>query len=137
MLPIADAMMPYLRSREVWRCPLDTGIDRVEFTGGGLEGTGDWRIAGHPTLFGAFGNSYRYRTELAFDGHVAPVQGHDVARPPNPVGPERITVVYDAGPWHERVHAPGEDRHNALMADGHAMRQNSAAYIQGLLWPLD
>ena len=81
MPPLADALMPYLRSREVWRCPLDIGIDRVEYTGGGLQGTGDWRIAGRPTLFGAFGSSYRYRTELAFDGHSVPIEGHDLATP--------------------------------------------------------
>ena len=141
MPPVQDALLPYLRSHDIWHCPLDSGIDNIEHTGGGATGPtgdlGDWRIAGRPTLFGAFGSSYRYRTELAFDGHSVPIEGHDLATPPNPVGPAKITIVYDAGPWHARDPMPGESRHNALMADGHAMRQNAEAYLQGLLWPLD
>jgi prepilin-type N-terminal cleavage/methylation domain-containing protein len=52
-----EVLQPYVKSREIFHCPGDTGMMIEDFTGQTLNGT--------PTMFGKFGTSYLYRTEIA------------------------------------------------------------------------
>jgi len=53
-----EVLQPYVKSREIFHCPSDTGTIIEDFTGQLLNGT--------PTMYGKFGTSYLYRTEIAF-----------------------------------------------------------------------
>jgi len=53
-----EVLQPYVKSRELFHCPGDTGMMIEDFTGQLLNGT--------PTMYGKFGTSYLYRTEIAF-----------------------------------------------------------------------
>jgi prepilin-type N-terminal cleavage/methylation domain-containing protein len=51
-------LQPYVKSRELFHCPSDTGIVIEDFTGLELDAL--------PTSYGKYGTSYLYRTEIAF-----------------------------------------------------------------------
>jgi general secretion pathway protein G len=53
-----EVLQPYVKSREIFHCPSDTGMEIEDFTGQVLDGL--------PTMYGRFGTSYLYRTEIAF-----------------------------------------------------------------------
>lgn len=56
---LPDALQPYTKSREVWRCPADNGtvvVDNHPWL--------DFRTA--PSLHKIYGSSYFFRTEIAF-----------------------------------------------------------------------
>lgn len=53
-----EVLLPYVKEREIFHCPADTGMDIEDFTG--------FELDGRPTMFGKFGTSYLYRTEVAF-----------------------------------------------------------------------
>ena len=52
-----EVLQPYVKSREIFHCPGDTGMLIEDFTGLLLNGA--------PTMYGKFGTSYLYRTEIA------------------------------------------------------------------------
>lgn len=52
-----DVLSPYIKSKELFHCPSDTGIVIEDFTGLELDCL--------PTCFGKHGTSYLYRTEIA------------------------------------------------------------------------
>ncbi|NUQ00089.1 MAG: prepilin-type N-terminal cleavage/methylation domain-containing protein [Armatimonadetes bacterium] len=100
---LPDVVDPYLRNRQVWQCPSDSGI--------GYDPIAKVQVD-VPHAYGAFGMSYSYRTELAF-------RGASVAGLTDPAG---TNVLNDAdGSWHfgtKGVH--GSYRLNVFFADGHA-----------------
>jgi len=109
MAMLNDALDPYVRSRNLWECPSDTGYDVLE----------DFNIPlnGRPTSFQAFGMSYFYRTELAFTH----------ARIGSLRNPSAINVFMDAdGGWHGSriLH---RRRYHILYADN---RVKSVSYDQ-------
>ena len=55
---VHEALGPYVKARDLFHCPSDSGIAIEDFTGQVLNGT--------PTMYGKFGTSYLYRTEIAF-----------------------------------------------------------------------
>ncbi len=52
-----ETLQPYVKSREMFHCPGDTGIQIEDFTGYPLDASG--------SMFKRFGTSYFYRTEFA------------------------------------------------------------------------
>jgi prepilin-type N-terminal cleavage/methylation domain-containing protein len=52
-----EVLQPYIKSREIFHCPSDTGVYIEDFTGLLLDAT--------PTCYGKYGTSYFYRTEIA------------------------------------------------------------------------
>ena len=52
-----EVLQPYIKSKEIFHCPGDVGMVIEDFTGFVLDGL--------PTMYGKFGTSYLYRTEIA------------------------------------------------------------------------
>jgi len=53
-----EVLQPYQKSREIWRCPSDTGLEVQDFTG--------MPFPARPSLYERYGTSYLFRTEIAF-----------------------------------------------------------------------
>jgi prepilin-type N-terminal cleavage/methylation domain-containing protein/prepilin-type processing-associated H-X9-DG protein len=103
------ALQPYLKSKQVFACPADTGFSEADFTELPLDAT--------PTSFEKFGTSYYYRTELAaLDKGELAVQ--------NLAG---VNLFFDGkGIWHG-TWIPRDKRYNCLFADFHVKNVNSQA----------
>jgi general secretion pathway protein G len=111
-----DALAPYIRSRDLFRCPSDTGYDVQDFTGE--------RLDARPTSFQRFGTSYNYRTEIAFRR-----AGEATFQKPS-----ELNVLFDAtGRWHGGL-IRDRLRYNVLFADGHAKNLSRDALDD--LWEL-
>lgn len=105
-----DSLDPYIRTRELWHCPADTGYDELEETGTPLDG--------RPTAFAKLGNSYFYRTEVAF--RMIPMG--------NMVNPANTNLIFDGhGSWHGSGLFWTKRRWNILYCDGHV---KTASYTQ-------
>lgn len=112
-LPLLPAVLqPYISSKEVWRCPSDTGFDTLDPT------LGLTPLTAKPTSFDAYGMSYFYRTELAFrEKTLAGLSGVDFTG--RQYGVSEINVLGDGdGTWHGGSD-DSEKRYNMLMGDGH------------------
>jgi prepilin-type N-terminal cleavage/methylation domain-containing protein len=57
---LTDILQPYVKSKELFHCPSDTGITIEDFTG--------LYLGCLPTCFGKYSTSYLYRTEIAVRG---------------------------------------------------------------------
>ena len=96
-----EVLQPYVHSKDLFRCPSDSGYTVEDFTGVPLDAT--------PTSFEKFGTSYNYRTEIAFRR----------AGEPSFRSPAELNVMFDAaGKWHgglifQRM------RYDVLHGDGH------------------
>ena len=127
-LAAEDRLLPkvlatQVTSKEVWRCPADSGSN---FKGaGGISGA----ESGGETLYERFGMSYGYRTELAL-----------LQKPMTSLRePSKVNVIMDgAGYWHTRFARPPRDEndasdhdrwsYNVLLADGSARNLTISAY---------
>ncbi len=108
-------MASYVKDRDLWRCPDDTGFD----LGGSFE---DIPLAAHPSCFAAFGMSYAYTTSLALDGQtLGNVRAWSRQPPHTEHDPVKIPLLSDhVGHWHGGTE-PSEERLNMVMVDGHAI----------------
>jgi general secretion pathway protein G len=99
---IQTALQPYTKSKELFRCPADTGFQYEDFTGLPLDAS--------PSSYDRFGTSYYYRTEIAFRrAGEATFQR-----------PAEVNVLFDGdGRWHGGLLLPTK-RYNVVFADGHA-----------------
>lgn len=52
-----EVLLPYVKTKELFHCPGDTGLLIEDFTG--------LYLGAHNSLFGTYGTSYLYRTEIA------------------------------------------------------------------------
>lgn len=103
-----DVLQPYLKSREVFHCPSDSGMHALDFPGLNMDAS--------PSCYEQLGTSYWYQSLL-------PAKGLRNGSMKDPV---RALVARDAGlGWHGgvqhmRPRMPVEGRrHNALYTDGH------------------
>ncbi len=78
-----ELLDPYVKSRQVWHCPSDGGYTELEDAAIPLNAL--------PTSYEAFGTSYMWRTEIAFQ-QAMPESLHD---------PVWTNVLFDGhGKWH-------------------------------------
>jgi prepilin-type N-terminal cleavage/methylation domain-containing protein/prepilin-type processing-associated H-X9-DG protein len=99
---IHEALQPYIKSKELFHCPADSGYD--------VEDSNGMPLDARPTSYQKFGTSYNYRTEIAFRR-----AGEGSIREPS-----SVNVLFDAaGRWHGGV-LFDQLRYNVLHADGHA-----------------
>lgn len=102
MSMVHEVLQPYAKSKDIFRCPGDTGFQIEDFTGIPLDA--------QPTSYERFGTSYYYRTEIAMlRAGEASFQF-----------PAEVNVLFDgAGKWHGSL-IPSSLRYNVVFADGHA-----------------
>lgn len=108
---INEALQPYLKSKEVFHCPADTG-SRM------LDSHPDQEFVTSPSMFKTYGSSYFFRTEIAFK----------FMTDSSFKLPAQVNVMFDgAGHWHGDGRAlEKDDMQNGtnLLAVLHAMRYN-------------
>jgi prepilin-type N-terminal cleavage/methylation domain-containing protein len=101
-----EALQPYIKSQDLFRCPADTGYDVEDFTGVPLDA--------RPTSYKRFGTSYNYRTEISFR-HAGEASFRN---------PTELNVLMDAaGRWHGGT-LFDKLRYNVWHADGHTKNLN-------------
>jgi prepilin-type N-terminal cleavage/methylation domain-containing protein/prepilin-type processing-associated H-X9-DG protein len=119
-------LTPYVKSNDVWHCPSDTGYTTIDNAPGST-------MNAQPSSFQAYGSSYLIRTEDVMDhklysellSYTAPGNTSDPSPACSEHGPTEVNILMDAaGAWHGGL----EKRYNVLMADGHAVNQNSDQY---------
>jgi len=118
---LQDVLQPYLKSKEVFHCPSDTGLQV-------LDTNFPLTLPCAPSLYATYGSSYLFRTEIAFRAFT---QGAFKL-------PADINVLFDgAGHWHGsgRALEPSDDftavqsilrgyRYNTLFGDLHVRSIN-------------
>lgn len=115
------ALDPYIKAPELWRCPGDTGFDRLDNNFDPM--TGDLRpMPARPTMYEKYGGSYLFRTEIAFKQKSIDVltgwtrEGGQWRE----VGQGKINVLFDGnGSWHGSGFLFAQKRYNVLFADNH------------------
>ncbi|MHB8634983.1 MAG: type II secretion system protein [Fimbriimonadaceae bacterium] len=114
---MSDVLQPYLKSREVFHCPADSGMEV-------LDNHFPDKLVASPSLYLQFGTSYFFRTEIAFK---------QLSQTSFRL-PADVNVMMDgAGSWHGSARAPSADddyatyysltrnyRYNCLFGDFHA-----------------
>ena len=108
----------YIKSRETWHCPSDTGFDVLDNND---SCNGPCPMPSHPTMFQSQGASYLWRTELGLRQRNADSLNGTAPSGQN-VGPESINLIFDGnGSWHGSPFAMGRGglRYVTLLADGH------------------
>ena len=110
--PLAEVLAPYVASRELWRCPSDTGFDTADFY--------NRPFAAHPSAFEQYEESYDYRTELALrQVTLTGMTAYDAFPPFAEHGASEINLLCDlSGSWHGGIFLQ-DKRFNVLMGDGH------------------
>lgn len=117
-------MDAYVKSRELWHCPSDTGYTVID-------NARPSTINALPTSYGAYGSSYLCRTEIAvlhklYSGIVS----YDTFGACTEHGPAEVNVLMDgSGSWHGDLFDI-QKRYNVLMADGHCVSQDWGHYQQ-------
>lgn len=121
---LPELSLPYAKSRDLWRCPLDSGVSAIDTLP-------SISLNGKPTLFGACGMSYRYVTSLGMGASWTSLERVT----------EQMVLSDQAGHWH--VGAQGLEsgmvygdweklwtkyRYNVAYFDGHVSKNRT--YIQ-------
>jgi prepilin-type N-terminal cleavage/methylation domain-containing protein len=106
---IQEVLQPYIKSKELFHCPADTGFDIEDFGGIPIDPNGTPPNA-NPSSYQKFGTSYYYRTEIAYRHASDSSIQH----------PAEVNVLFDgAGKWHGSLFPPSL-RYCVLFADGHS-----------------
>ena len=117
---IHEVLASYVASKDLWRCPSDDGMVTDEWTFMAIPNAHG--VA--PSLFEVYGNSYDYRSELAFKYKL---HGTSAYQGKTDLGPSRLALMGDSsGRWH------GDGKHilldgafvNTLFGDGHVKYQS-------------
>jgi general secretion pathway protein G len=132
--PLTQVLSPYIKDKEVWHCPADTGYDAIDTYS-------FYPLNARPTSYDAFGTSYDYHTLLALEHKtIAGVAGYDSNTPPGEHGPAEIPMIFDGyGHWH----ASGDyldlasGRYNVLHVDGHVKQLTTQTLIDEESYSLD
>ena len=134
-LPQLHAILaPYVKSAELWHCPLDTGVPDVH---GRYEEAVECDLPGIASIFGAYGSSYVYRSDLALANVSQPASLFDPYHGREEHGPAEVPLVVDAyGAWHGEKEEGGR-RYNAVMADGHVQRRTQSQIAIAEDWTPD
>ncbi len=106
---INDVLGPYIKSRELFHCPSDTGFLQEDFVPGQTIAPNDTPPGAFPSSFAKFGTSYYYRTEIAFR-HASDSSVQT---------PATLNMIFDGcGGWHGGSIFDTR-RYSVLHADGH------------------
>ncbi len=117
---IQEVLQPYMKSKDLWKCPADNGTQQSE-------SRQDLEFKSAPSLFLVYGSSYFFRTEIAFKQ----IQSSSFRLP------AETNVIFDgAGHWHAggRAVAASDSpqeyynklfsfRYNVLFGDMHVKNQ--------------
>lgn len=129
---LVDVLEPYTKSKDIWHCPSDSGTRT-------LESNFPVKFTASPSMYKTFGNSYFFRTEIAFKAFTSTRFRL----------PAETNVFFDgAGHWHGdgRALQPDDDmtafarltqhyRYNTLYGDLHAKNLSYNALQQ--LWAME
>ncbi|MGQ9731551.1 MAG: type II secretion system protein [Candidatus Zipacnadales bacterium] len=116
---LREAMDAYVRNKELWHCPADKGFTMLEDSGFPLNAT--------PTCFAKFGESYFYRTEIAFRFTMVGGMAY----------PAETNVLFDGnGSWHGSGLIRPQKRWNVLYGDGHVKTANARQFDDAWSTPL-
>ncbi len=131
MPPLQDVLAPYLKNKEIWHCPSDSGYTELDISA--YNGT-TVPLDATPTAFEA--SSTRpilYRTEIALLGtRYGSLVAYDSNN--NPHEGAEVNVLMDGnGSWHGGSQV-NQKRYNELMGDGHVINQNIVQF--GQTWNL-
>ncbi len=117
LLPVA--LDVYTESREVWRCPADSGFDFLDLQ---QDREGNLiPLPARPTEFGKYGMSYMYRTSLTLEhARFGTFSTRKViSMDGKTYNPAQVWVLADSfGGWHGG-HRFAEKRFTTLFGDGH------------------
>ena len=118
---VPGALDSYMKSRDLWRCPGDTGFDYLDNNFD--PATGNLRaMPARPTMYEAYGASYLFHTVIAFsETPIDSMTGKNFAG--KEVGPAQINMLFDGnGSWHGQPFSLGVGglRYVTLFMDGHA-----------------
>jgi len=79
-----EVLQPYVKNKEVFRCPSDSGIDMLDFNY-------PITLPSEPSTYALYGNSYLFRTEIAFRQYMQSSFRL----------PAEVNVLFDgSGSWH-------------------------------------
>jgi len=132
-----EIVMPYVKSKEIFKCPSDTGTEL-------LDNNLSIKFRAAPSIFGTpgYGSSYFFRTEIAF---------RNLAAASLPL-PANVNVYFDgAGHWHSSARAATERdlqngtigfllsdyRYNCLYGDLHVKNVSYAKMQEAWAVPVD
>lgn len=137
---LRSVLHPYLKSKDVWRCPSDTGgCDRLPLSATDALIT-SWEACGD--IHAALGTSYFWRTQLGVDGILYPAGALDNAATPNEIASLGVGILADGSTrWHGDRGAvndfgTGFHRSNVLFADGHVKLVDEKGYFAAWLFNL-
>ncbi len=128
--PLPVVLNPYIKNKDLWRCPSDMGFDYLDTSG--------TSISAHPSSFEQYGSSYYYRTTLAFKHKtLGGLTGYDAYAPYAQHGASEIDILNDgSGSWHGGA-AEADWRYNVLFGDFHAKNIIRAGLDDGRRLKLD
>ncbi len=123
-----EVLMPYIRNKEIWKCPSDTGFDSTDNSAD---------LSAHPSDFIQYGTSYHTRTEIILKKRqIDSLIGIDPNK--NVVGHSQIGFMFDgSGEWHRRslsIKDVNNYRYNILYLDGHVKNMSREGF--SYLWSL-
>ena len=130
MQPLQDVLQPYIKNKELWHCPADTGYSQLDISA--YEGT-TIPLDATPTAYQKYGTSYLYRTEIALLGtRYGSLVAYDSSH--NAHENAEVNVLMDGnGSWHGGF-LVNQKRYNELMGDGHVINQDIVQF--GQTWNL-
>ena len=124
---VPGALDSYIHSRDLWRCPSDTGFDVLDNND---SCNGPCAMPSRPTMYVSQGASYLWHTSLGVgQRNVDTLSG--ITPDGVSVGPEGICLVFDGnGSWHGSSFALGRSglRYVTLFVDGHSKLLSWEAY---------
>lgn len=129
---LPNVMSAFVKDRELWHCPADTGLDM----GGMAE---DIPMDTQPSCFAVYGMSYAYTTLLALQNQtITGVRAWSKHAPYSEHDPAQIVMLSDSsGHWHGGQDLKDE-RRNLAMLDGHIVtaNQEKALYLKRIVFDL-
>lgn len=126
-LYLTGSLDPYIRNRQVWKCPGDTGFDVLDNND---SCGGPCPMPAHPTMYDKYGASYLYRTAIPLAQRpldlitARSIDGQEL-------GPTDVNILFDGnGSWHGQPLSLGKSglRYVTLYVDGHAKLLTNEQY---------
>ncbi len=127
-----DLLDSYIRSKDVWHCPSDSGYTELDISSY-VNPSNTVPLDATPTAFDKYKTSYLYRTEIALLGTRYGSLTAEDAQGGLHEGAEVNVLMDGNGSWHGGRFA-NQKRYDELMGDGHVINQNVTQF--GQTWQL-